>query len=183
MNTPIAYLPDHVEPSDGFAQALPPLACPHGQHDPPKTNILLVTSGDNPEHEAIVEAVAKSGCQLWQASNSRQAFEALRSDSRQIDAVVVDLDRGIDSFALFEAIRDCVDAPPVIALTAMETFSLAPPSVRRSVVRCLSKPFSTAKLARLIEDVRTLSQRLVQTSDRWGHLQPRRTASICVQPI
>ena len=132
-----------------------------------KREILLVANSDA-DSNAIVEAVAKqSGRRLRKVSSTRQAFEILASGLDNIDVVIVDLDPGMHSLAILEAIGGYAVAPPVIALTSLEESEVTSIASRHGAVACLGKPFQQDTLSNAIE--LCLAQPQSISCDLWGH--------------
>ena len=137
--------------------------------------ILLVANSDT-DSNAIVEAVAEeSGRRLRKVSSTRQAFDVLPTDLDNVDVVIIDLDPGMHSLAILEAIGGHTVAPPVIALTSLEESEVTPIASRHGAVACLGKPYQHADLSKAIEHC--LAQPRSISCDLWGHpRQSRRRA-------
>ncbi len=134
--------------------------------------ILLIANGDA-DSNAIVEAVAKqTGRCLRKVSSTRQAFEILATDMGNVDVAIIDLDPGVHSLAILEAIGGHPIAPPVIVLTSLEKSEVTPIVSRHGAVVCLRKPFQHAHLADAIE--LCLAQPRSISCDVWGHPRQRR---------
>ena len=140
-----------------------------------KRNILLVANGDANSNATIAEAVKQTGRGLRKASSSRQAFEILCMGLGDVDLTIVDLDPGVHSLAILEALDYSGTAPPVIALTGLEESEMTLIARRHGAAACLGKPFSADTLARLIEDVYSSVASERKSCDRWGH--PRWTSN------
>ena len=142
--------------------------------------ILLVANSDT-DSNAIVEAVAKeSGCRFRKVSSTRQAFDILATDLDNVDVIIIDLDPGMHSLAILEAIGGHPVAPPVIALTSLEESEVTPIASQHGAVACLGKPFQHANLAKAIE--LCLAQPRFVSCDLWGHPRERRRRERPLQP-
>ena len=142
--------------------------------------ILLVANSDA-DSNAIVEAVAKeSGFRLRKVSSTRQAFEILATGLDNVDVVIIDLDPGIHSLTILEAIGGHPAAPPVIALTSLEESEVTPIANRYGTVACLGKPLQHASVSKAIE--LSLARPRSISSDLWGHPRQRRRSARAYQP-
>jgi DNA-binding NtrC family response regulator len=142
-----------------------------GLHQDMQPEILFVANSDA-DSNAIVEAVAKkSGCRLRKVSGTRQAFDILANDFDNVDVVIIDLDPGMDSLAILEAIGGHPVAPPVIALTSLQESKVTPVASRHGAVACLGKPFQHANLSKAIEHC--LARPRSMSCDLWGHPRKR----------
>lgn len=139
--------------------------------------ILLIANGDA-DSNAIVEAVAKqTGRRLRKVSSTRQAFEILATDMDNVDVAIIDLDPGVHSLAILEAIGGHPVAPPVIVLTSLEESEVTPIASRHGAVACLGKPFQHASLSNAIELSLALPRSI--SCDLWGHPRHRRREQAC----
>lgn len=134
-----------------------------------KRNILLVANGDADSNAIIADAVRQTGRGLRHASSSREVFEILCMGLDDVDVVIVDLDPGVHSLTILEALDYSQTAPPAIAVTGLEESEMTPIARRHGAAVCLAKPFSADTLARLIEDVHSSVSLERRTCDRWGH--------------
>lgn len=142
--------------------------------------ILLVANSDTASN-AIVEAVAKqSGFRLRKVSSTRQAFEILATGLDNVDVVIIDLDPGIHSLTILEAIGGHPVAPPVIVLTSLEESEVTPIANRYGTVACLGKPFQYPSLSKAIE--LCLARPRSVSCDLWGHPRQRRRRAWAYQP-
>jgi DNA-binding NtrC family response regulator len=142
--------------------------------------ILLVANSDA-HSNAIVEAVAQErGRCLRKVSSTRQAFDVLATDLDNVDVVIIDLDPGMHSLAILEAISGYALAPPVIALTSLEESEVTPIASRNGAVACLGKPFQHANLSKAIE--LCLAQPRSVSCDLWGHPRQRRPRARARRP-
>jgi len=129
--------------------------------------ILLVANGDA-DSNATVEAVAKqSGRRLRRVGSTRQVFEILATDMDNVDVAIIDLDPGVHSLAILEAIGGHPAAPPVIVLTSLEESEVTPIARRHGAVACLGKPFQHGHLVKAIERCPARARSI--SSDLWGH--------------
>jgi DNA-binding NtrC family response regulator len=134
--------------------------------------ILLVANGDADSH-AIVETVAKqTGRRLRKVSSTRQAFEIMATGMDDVDVAIIDLDPGVHSLAILEAIGGHPASPPVIVLTSLEESEVTPIAAQHGAVACLGKPFQRDHLLTAIEC--SLAQPRLISSDLWGHPCERR---------
>jgi hypothetical protein len=69
-----------------------------------KANALLISKEASDSNATIAEAAARAGLSLLQAPDAKRAFELLRSGLAEIDLVIIDVDPGIHSMAILEAI-------------------------------------------------------------------------------
>jgi DNA-binding NtrC family response regulator len=137
-------------------------------------NILLVAQGASSSNSVIAEAAVNAGRGLRHASNSHEAFETLADGLDNIDVVIIDVDPGIHSLSVLDAISYRKTAPPVIVIAASEEMEMAPMAYRHGATACIGKQFTARELAALIEDVCVPEwQRCGGSCDRWGHPRPR----------
>ena len=136
-----------------------------------KREILLVANGDAASNATIAEAVKQSGHLLRKISSCRQAFEILSCGLNGVDAVIIDLDPGVHSMAVLEAIGSSAAAPPVIAITSRKETEIAPIAFRRGATDCIGKPFSVRRLLAVINAVSQTGWRSEHacSCDLWGH--------------
>jgi DNA-binding response OmpR family regulator len=129
--------------------------------------ILLVANGDA-DSNAIVEAVAKQiGRRLRKVSSTWQAVDILATDMSDVDVAIIDLDPGLHSLAILEAIGGHPVAPPVIVLTSLEESDVTPIASRHGAVVCLTKPFQHPHLSKALE--LCLARPRSISCDLWGH--------------
>jgi DNA-binding NtrC family response regulator len=134
--------------------------------------ILLIANNDA-DSNATVQAVAKKmGCGFRKVSSTRQALDILATDLDSVDVVIIDLDPGMHSLAILEAIGNRAVGPPVIALTSLDESEVMSIASRHGAAACLGKPFEHANLSKAIEQC--LAQPRSISCDLWGHPQPRR---------
>jgi DNA-binding NtrC family response regulator len=134
--------------------------------------ILLIANGDA-NSNAIVEAVAKqTGHRLHKVSSTRQVFEIMGTDMDNVDVAIIDLDPGVHSLAILEAIGGHPASPPVIVLTSLEELEVMPIATQHGAVACLGKPFQHEHLMKAIEC--SLARPPSISSDLWGHPCERR---------
>jgi AmiR/NasT family two-component response regulator len=88
-----------------------------------------------------------------------------------VDVVIVDLDPGMHSLAILEAVADNAFAPPVIALTSLEESEMTPIAIRHGAGACLGKPFQHANLSKAIEVC--FARPPCNSCDVWGHPRQR----------
>jgi DNA-binding NtrC family response regulator len=135
-----------------------------------KSNILLVAHEDGTSNSVIADAAARTGHGLRHANSGREAFETLRSGLDDIDLVIIDIDPGMHSLTILEALSYCKTAPPVIVVTGLEEFEMEPIAYRHGATACIGKPFSSGELAALIAEVcPCTSEPPAKSCDLWGH--------------
>jgi len=134
-----------------------------------KRKILLVANGDVESDRTIADAANQAGRSLRRVSSSRQALEILAMGLEDVDVVIIDIDPGVHSLALLEALDYSQVAPPVIAVTSLGESEAAPVARRHGAVACLGKPFSAAQMVALVEDVLASFRARRPSCDRWGH--------------
>ena len=135
-----------------------------------KANILLVAQGASSSNNVIAAAAIETGHGLLHASRSHEAFEILADDMDNIDVVIIDVDPGIHSLSVLEALSYRETAPPIIVVTGFEQADTAPMAYRHGATACIGKPFAARELAALIHDVCLPEwQRSGGSCDRWGH--------------
>jgi DNA-binding NtrC family response regulator len=148
-----------------------------------KANALLIAKETSDSNATIAEAAAGAGLSLLQATDAKRAFELLRSGLAEIGLVIIDVDPGIHSMAILEAITARETAPPVIVVTGFEQFEMAPLARRHGAAACIAKPFTAAELIARIEEVCPVDETSTSwTCDAWGHPHPNRhksTATKC----
>lgn len=135
-----------------------------------KPNILLVAHGDGTANSVIADAAARTGHELRHASSGREAFEILRAGLDDVDLVIIDVDPGIHSLSILEALGFSKSAPPIIVVTGFEEFTMEPIAFRHGATACIGKPFAAGELAALIAEVCPCSSKPpAKSSDPWGH--------------
>jgi DNA-binding NtrC family response regulator len=135
-----------------------------------KSKILLVAQGASSSNNVVAEAAVEAGRGLRHASTSHEAFEILADDVDKIDVVIIDVDPGIHSLAVLEALSFRKTAPPIIVVTGFEEMEMAPMAYRHGATACIGKPFVALELAALIRDVCLPKwQRTGGACDQWGH--------------
>ena len=105
---------------------------------------------------------------MLKVTNAKSAFELLRSGLPEIDLVIIDVDPGIHSMAVLEALTARASSPPVIAVTGLEQFEMAPIARRHGAAACIAKPFTAAEFLARIEEVSPADSRRECTCDCAG---------------
>jgi DNA-binding NtrC family response regulator len=135
-----------------------------------KSNILLVAQGASSSNSVIANAAVEAGRGLRHASSSHDYFEILADGLDNIDVVIIDVDPGIHSLSVLEALSYRKTAPPIIVVTGFEEMDMAPMAYRHGATACIGKPFTALELAALIHDVCVPAwRRRGGSCDRWGH--------------
>jgi DNA-binding response OmpR family regulator len=146
-----------------------------------KRNILLVANSSGDANAIVADAVTRTGRGLRHADNSRRAFELLMAGLDDIDLIIIDLDPGMHSISVLEALGCCDTCPPIIVVTGLEELEMTAIAHRHGATSCIGKPFSVAELASLIEEVCPSTARpCTMSCDLWGH--PRNCAGECRHP-
>lgn len=130
----------------------------------------MISNQSSEFNPVITEAVVRTGRRLRHVTDSQHAFELLRTSLFGIDFVIIDLDPGIHSMAILEALsaRDC--PPPIIVITGFEEYDMTPIAHRHGATACIAKPFTAAELEKLIDEVcPAIKPPDWCSSDRWGH--------------
>lgn len=120
-----------------------------------KRNVLLVANSFGDSNAIVAEVAIGTGRGLRQADNSRRALELLMAGPHDIDLIIIDLDPG--SISVLEALGFCNTCPPIIVVTGPEQLEMTALAHQHGVTACIGKPFSVAKLAALMEEVRSAS--------------------------
>ena len=141
-----------------------------------KANALLISNETSNSNAVIAQATSRAGFFLFRVNDAKQAFELLRNGLPEIDLVIIDVDPGIHSMAILEAITARHSSPPVIAVTGFEQFEMAPIARRHGAAACIAKPFTAAELLARIANVCPAyhSASNARRCDAWGHPVPRR---------
>jgi len=140
-----------------------------------KANALLISKETSDSNTTITQAVSRAGLFLLQVTGAKHAFELLRNGLPEIDLVIIDVDPGIHSMAILEAITARESSPPVIVVTGFEQFEMAPIARRHGAAACIAKPFTAAELLARIDDVRPADYGSgFCNCDAWGHTYPSR---------
>jgi DNA-binding NtrC family response regulator len=142
--------------------------------------ILLIANGDADSNAIVEEAAKQSGRRLRKVSSTRQAFEILATDIDNVDVAIIDLDPGVHSLNLLQAIGGHPLAPPVIVLTSLDESEITPIASRHGAVACLGKPFQHANLSEAIELCLALPRSI--SCDLWGHPRQRARREPAGQP-
>src|SRR5688572_19908603 len=139
-----------------------------------KANALLISKEASDSNVLITQAASRAGFFLLRASDAKRAFELLRSGLPEIELVIIDVDPGIHSMAILEAITARDSSPPVIVVTGFEQFEMAPIARRHGAAACIAKPFTAAELLARIEEVCPADDASsLYNCDAWGHPYPR----------
>jgi DNA-binding NtrC family response regulator len=134
-----------------------------------KRNVLLVANSSGDSNAIVADAVTRNGRSLRHADNSRCAFELLKAGLNGIDLIVIDLDPGMHSISVLEALGCCDTCPPIIVVTGLEELEMTAIAHRHGATACIGKPFNAAKLAFLMQEVCPNARPCPTSCDRWGH--------------
>jgi DNA-binding NtrC family response regulator len=135
-----------------------------------KRNVLLVANSSEDSNAIVTDAAARTGRGLQHIDNSRRAFERLEAGLSDIDLIIIDLDPGMHSISVLEALGCCETCPPIIVVTGLEELEMTAIAHRHGAIACVGKPFSAAKLALLLEEVCPSNARpCALPCDLWGH--------------
>ena len=146
-----------------------------------KKNILLVANRSRDSNSLVADVAIRTGRGLRHADNSRRAFELLIAGLDDIDFIIIDLDPGMHSISVLEALGCCDTCPPIIVVTGLEELEMTAIAHRHGATACIGKPFSAAKLASLMEEVcPSTAPACTISCDRWGHT--RNCAGECRHP-
>lgn len=115
-----------------------------------KRNILLVADGDIESDLDIVDAAGRTAHGVRRASAQSRPWQILRRSLKNIDAVIVDLDKHSQALSIVEALGSKEDTPPVIVLSDPK---VSPVAYRHGATVCVTKPFSADELASVISSV------------------------------
>ena len=115
-----------------------------------KRNILLVADGDIESDLDIVAAAARTAHGVRRSSTQSRPRQILRRNLKNVDAVIVDLDKHSQALPIIEALGCSENMPPVIVLTSLQTAAMA---YRHGASVCVAKPFSVEELASIINNV------------------------------
>ena len=133
-----------------------------------KANILLVADGDIDSHLDVVDAPVRTEHGVRRASTRSRPSQILRR-VKNIDAVIVDLDKHSQALPIVEALGSGENMPPVIVLTDLK---MSPVAYRHGATVCVAKPFSAGELASVISNV-------CLHAHRFGVQHPVEAISIC----
>lgn len=140
-----------------------------------KSNALLVTNIENGLSTVVAEAARQTGRGLKEANSTRRTFEILKLDLDDVDIAVVEVDAGLHSLAILEALSYGPAAPPVIALIDVDETEATHIVQQHGAAACLKKPFGSEELARLIDKIYAFAcQNNSLTCDKWGHVFGRK---------
>jgi DNA-binding response OmpR family regulator len=115
-----------------------------------KRNILLVADGDVESDLDIVAAATRTAHGVRRASVQSRPRQILRRNLKNIDAVIVDLDKHSQALSIVEALGCSENMPPVIVLTSPQ---MAATGYRHGATICVTKPFSVDELTSVINNV------------------------------
>jgi DNA-binding response OmpR family regulator len=133
-----------------------------------KANILLVADGDIDSDLDVVDAAVRTEHGVRRASTRSRPSQILRR-VKNIDAVIVDLDKHSQALPIVEALGSGENMPPVIVLTDLK---MSPVAYRHGATVCVAKPFSAGELASVISNV-------CLHAHRFGVQHPVEAISIC----
>ena len=132
--------------------------------------LLLVANRSGDSNAIVARAAEMTGHGVSQVSDSRLAFEMLRSGTHDIDLLIIDVDSDIHPMAILEALSACRDFPPIIVLTGLEEYDMTPIAHRHGATACIGKPFTDDELASLIEEICPgIEAPNLWSCDLWGH--------------
>ncbi len=135
-----------------------------------KRNILLVANSAGDSNAIVADAAERTGRGLQHVDNSRRAFELLKTGLNNIDLIVIDLDPGMHSISVLEALGCCETCPPIIVVTGLEELVMTAIAHRHGATACIGKPYGAAELALLMEEVCPSTARpCTMSCDLWGH--------------
>lgn len=111
-------------------------------------HILIVD--DEPQVGFFLHQSLRSMNPEYVVSTAQTGAEALRLAQQELFGLVITDYRlkDMDGLALVAALRQLERSPPVIMITAGP-----PPEVDPDIIRCIQKPFSTAQLAAVIDEI------------------------------
>ncbi|MEE2731437.1 MAG: sigma-54 dependent transcriptional regulator [Pseudomonadota bacterium] len=113
------------------------------------TNVLVVED-DSDLREAIMDTLDVSGYSVAGVDCAERALEWLQQD--QCDLVISDVNMpGMNGYQLMREIATQWPQLPVLIMTAYGSISNAVEAIRNGAVDYLEKPFSTEKLAAVVE--------------------------------
>lgn len=139
-----------------------------------KANVLLVANADTGSTRLVADAATRTGRGLHHVRSSREAFNVLAAGLHNIDLVIIDVDPGIHSLSVLEAMSHCETVPPIIVVTGFEQSDMEPVAYRHGATACIGKPFTSAELASLIAEVcPSTSEHPAGSCDLWGHPCPK----------
>ncbi len=147
-----------------------------------KGNILLVANGDADSNAIIAEAAKQTGRGLTKANSDRQAFEVLSMATDDVDMAIIDLDPGIHSLSILEAMGWAETAPPIIVVTSLNESEAAPIASRHGAAACIGKPFTASQIVSAIERICSSWRPQTLSCDFWGHPRSWRDRAALNQP-
>jgi len=112
--------------------------------------LILVVDDDVMIRRCVARILRALGAEVVEASDGREALALLRADAIAPDVITTDVSMpALDGLALVEALRDDprLRGLPIVVLSGEEI----PPSTRRRVDACISKPFRAADLVAVVE--------------------------------
>jgi DNA-binding NtrC family response regulator len=114
--------------------------------------ILLIT-GDAEVERAVLDAARGSRRGLNVARTAHEAVRVFSHGFDGFDLIIVDLDPDVHGITLFNALEDCHGKAPVVVVTGCEESYVTPVALARGATGCLGKPVTSARFARLLEDL------------------------------
>lgn len=134
-----------------------------------KANILLVADGDIESDLDVVDAAGRTEHGVRRASTRSRPRQILGRNLKNIDAVIVDLDKHSQALPIVEALGSGENMPPVIVLTDPK---MSPAAYRHGATVCVAKPFSAGELASVVTNV-------CSHAHRFGVEHPVEAISVC----
>jgi len=113
---------------------------------------ILLISGDPEIEQAVREAARDAGHGLIVARTAQEAVKAFTRGFAGLRLILVDLDAEVHGVTLFNALDDCHDGVPLVALTSAEESYMKPLAIGRGAADCLGKPLTASRFARLVEE-------------------------------
>jgi DNA-binding response OmpR family regulator len=133
-----------------------------------KTDVLLIAD-DWDESSAIVADAAKRTGHGFRHLAPNRACGLLSAGAARINLIAVDVDPDIHDISVLDAIASYEKIPPVIVVSSRDESFVSDVARRHGAAGCISKPFTAADLAWLMDELCPSEIPLPMSSDLWGH--------------
>ena len=136
---------------------------------------VLLVDDEAPLLEVLTLVVESAGFEVLTARDAQEALVSFTENRRVIAAVVTDLHMpGMDGLALVQHLRGLDPLLPIIVTTGRLPAETRAGFQKLHVQEILLKPFVGS---RLVESLRSASEKFLPTTDRLAHRSERRAAA------
>jgi FixJ family two-component response regulator len=135
-----------------------------------KRNVVLVLDADADTARAVASAAAGVNSDVRFVRTSNDFFHFCQDDFENVAVIILDVDPGVDTMALLEAMDACESTAPIIVVSALEEHRLRSVLQQHGAIACLEKPLSFVQLRHAVEEALTIAAAAAPRCDVWGHV-------------